>query len=50
MHFLLQQFRHSSVEEVEEEEELFEVGETGGVAFEHSCDILRELLLIASVP
>jgi CRISPR/Cas system-associated protein Cas5 (RAMP superfamily) len=37
------------VEEVEEEEELFEVGEAGDVAFEHSCEIFRELLLIASV-
>ena len=38
------------MEEVEEEEELFEVGEAGDVAFEHSCDIFGELLVIASVP
>jgi hypothetical protein len=38
------------VEEVEEEEELFEVGEAGDVAFERSYDVFGELLLIASVP
>jgi len=38
------------VEEVEEEEELFEVGEAGDVAFEHSRDVFGELLLIASIP
>jgi hypothetical protein len=32
------------VQEVEEEEEVFEVGEAGDVTFEYSCDILGELL------
>jgi hypothetical protein len=38
------------VEEVEEEEEAFEVGEAGDVAFECWHDFFGELILIALVP